>query len=101
MGAAAYVKGEQQTSSLIKTKAGRGVRYVLPQRVHTDQGAVSLFLRVTEPFGKVRFSVTSGDEVLSTALRLKAAPGEMEKLIIPAEKLAAIRDEIIVSLEEC
>lgn len=101
MGAAAYVKGEQQTSSLIKTKAGRGVRYVLPQRVHTDQGAVSLFLRVTEPFGKVRFSITSGDEVLSTALRLKAAPGEMEKLIIPAEKLAAVRDEIIVSLEEC
>jgi len=101
IGAAAYVLGENKGSVSISTKAGKGVRYVLPQTVHTDSGKdTALFLRVTEPFGKVRFTVTSGDEILATAQRLKAAPGEMEKLIIPAEKLARVKEEIVVTLDE-
>ena len=61
---------------------------------------ISLFLRVTEPFGKVKYTVKSGDEVLATAVRLKAAPGEMEKITVKAEKLNNITEEITVSLEE-
>ena len=101
MGAAAYVLNGSAISAAVTAKAGHGVRYVLPQTVHTETGKdVSLFLRVTEPFGKVRFTVTSGDNVLTTAVRLKAAPGEMEKLTIKADKLAEVKEEIIVSLEE-
>ena len=101
IGAAAYVLGENKGSVSVSTKAGKGVRYVLPQTVHTDSGKdTALFLRVTEPFGKVRFTVTAGDEILATAQRLKAAPGEMEKLIIPAEKLARVKEEIVVTLDE-
>ena len=101
IGAADYVLSGVKTAESVSTKAGKGVRYVLPQTVHTDSGKdTALFLRVTEPFGKVRFTVTSGDEILATAQRLKAAPGEMEKLIIPAEKLARVKEEIIVTLEE-
>ncbi len=101
LGAAAYVLGENKGEHAVSTKAGKGVRYVLPQTVHTDSGKdTSLFLRVTEPFGKVRFTVTAGEEILATAQRLKAAPGEMEKLIIPAEKLARVREEIVVTLDE-
>lgn len=101
IGAAAYVLGENKGSISVATKAGKGVRYVLPQTVHTDSGKdTALFLRVTEPFGKVRFTVTAGDEILATAQRLKAAPGEMEKLIIPAEKLARVKEEIVVTLDE-
>lgn len=101
LGAAAYVLEGKKASDAVATKAGHGVRYVLPQTVHTQCGKdVSLFLRVVEPFGKVRFTVSAGDEVLATAVRLKAAPGEMEKLTIPAEKLARVQDEIHVALEE-
>ena len=101
IGAANYILGENKGSISVATKAGKGVRYVLPQTVHTDSGKdTALFLRVTEPFGKVRFTVTSGDEILATAQRLKAAPGEMEKLIIPAEKLARVKEEIVVTLDE-
>ena len=100
-GAANYVLSGNKTTEAVATRAGKGVRYVLPQTVHTDSGKdTALFLRVTEPFGKVRFTVTSGDEILATAQRLKAAPGEMEKLIIPAEKLARVNEEIIVTLDE-
>ena len=99
--AAEYVKGNLNTEKTVKTAAGKGVRYVLPQRVTvSSKEDISLFLRVTEPFGKVKYTVKSGDEVLATAVRLKAAPGEMEKITVKAEKLNNITEEITVSLEE-
>ena len=100
IGAANFVKNGAVTGETVATKPGNGVRYVLPQRVHTDKGNdVALFMRVTQPFGKVRFTVKSGDEVLATAVRLKAAPGEMEKIVVKSEKLALASEPITVSLE--
>ena len=99
-GAAAFVKGELKRGEVMETKAGCGVRYVLPQKVSVDQGDVDLFLRVVKPFGKVRFTVRSGEEILSTATRLKAAPGEMEKLSVKADKLILAKEPITVELEE-
>lgn len=99
--AADYVKGNLKPSDTVKTAAGNGVRYVLPQRVTASpKEDISLFLRVTQPFGKVRYTVKSGDEVLATAVRLKAASGEMEKITVKAERFKNINEEITVSLEE-
>ena len=101
IGAANYVKGLKNTKNSVGTVAGNGVRYVLPQVVHTDSGEdTALFMRVTKPFGKVKFTVSSGNEVLATATRLKAAPGEMEKIVIKSEKLALAGGDITVALEE-
>ncbi len=100
-GAAAYLKGELDKKAAVSTKAGYGVRYVLPQTVSTPSDKpVSLFLRVANPYGKVRFTVKSREQVLATAVRLKAVPGEMEKINISADKLALASGEITVSLEE-
>ena len=99
-GAAAYIQKGEMSGDYVPTKAGYGVRYVLPQQVNKQAEAdVSLFLRVTQPFDKVVFTVKSGDTVLTKAKRMKAAPGEMEKLTIKAEQLATIDGEITVSLE--
>ena len=100
-GAAAFVRNGEKKADYIPTKPGYGVRYVLPQQVNRHAAAdVSLFLRVTQPFNKVKFTVRAGDTVLTTAKRLKAAPGEMEKLTINRELLQEINGEITVSLEE-
>jgi thioredoxin reductase len=99
-GAAKYVMGQKASGETVITKAGNGVRYVLPQRIVKNNEDIALFLRVTNPFGKVKFTVRSGDEVLTTAIRLKAAPGEMEKLVVKADKMANAKNEIIVELEE-
>lgn len=99
-GAAAYLAGKTNTGSTLAVRPGNGVRYVLPQQIHTDCGEdVSLFLRVTQPFGKVRYTVRSGDTVLTTAKRFRAAPGEMEQLTVKAELLKNAAQEITVSLE--
>lgn len=100
-GAAEYVKGSLISGEMVATKAGNGVRYVLPQRVHTDGGRdVALFMRAAAPYGKVRYTVRSGDTVLATAMRMKAAPGEMEKITVKADKLKLAAENITVSLEE-
>ena len=99
--AAKFVKGALEKGEIVNTVAGNGVRYVLPQRVHKDSKEdIALFMRVTEPFGKVRFTVKSGDEVLATAVKLKVAPGEMEKVTLKKEKLSLFDGDITVSLEE-
>ena len=101
VGAANFVKNGEKEAAYIPTKPGYGVRYVLPQRFNKNADAdVSLFLRVTQPFDKAKFTVKAGDTVLATAKRLKAAPGEMEKLTIKKELLATITGEVTVSLEE-
>lgn len=99
-GAAAYLAHSTSAGRTVAVRPGNGIRYVLPQNVHKDCAEdVSLFLRVTQPFGKVCYTVRSGDTVLVTAKRFRAAPGEMEKLTVRAELLKNVTQEITVSLE--
>lgn len=100
IGAAELILNGAASAESLSTKPGNGVRYVIPQNVRKTGSDVSLFLRVTQPFGKVKFTVTSGDQVLTVAKRLKAAPGEMEKLTIKAEMLKNATEPIVVALEE-
>ena len=99
IGAADFVLNRAADGETVETRPGFGVRYVLPQRIHPDGGDTALFLRVTQPFGKVRYTVCAGDRVLATAVRPKAAPGEMEKLTVRGSVLASVREPITVSLE--
>ena len=87
------------SNTCIETKAGFGVRYVLPQTITSKDADVALFLRVTQPFGKVKFSVTEGNKVLATTKKLKAAPGEMEKITVKASALQSVTGPITVDLE--
>ena len=100
IGAADLILNGAAQGDVITTKPGNGVRYVIPQNIRKTDKDVSVFLRVTQPFGKVKFTVSAGDQVLATAKRLKAAPGEMEKITIKAEALANVTEPITVALEE-
>lgn len=100
-GAADFIKNGPRATRTVATVAGDGVRYVLPQQIHTDvKEEVALFLRVTRPFGRVRFRVKAGDTELTTAVRLKAVPGEMEKITLKASLLSGVTEPITVLLEE-
>jgi len=99
IGAVKYVCESTSSTLSVPTIAGNGVRYVLPQRIHTAQENVDLFLRVTQPFGKIKFLVSDGEKIITTAKRLKAAPGEMEKITLRADSLRDISGPITVSLE--
>ena len=98
--AARYVAGCCAEAAPIPTKAGTGIRYVIPQQIRNRDEAVSLFLRVTRPYGKVRLVVSEGSRILTSVKRLKAAPGEMEKITLKAGLLRDVTGPITVSLEE-
>ena len=60
-----------------------------------------MFMRVTQPFGKVKiFALDEEGNVLASKISLKAAPGEMEKLVIKKDKLENAVGSIKVTLEE-
>lgn len=99
LGAVKYIAGQLDAEKTVETKPGYGVRYVLPQTVHAGNEDVSLFLRVTQPFAKVKFTVADGEKVLAVAKKLKAAPGEMEKITVKASALENVTGPITVSLE--
>lgn len=98
-GAAKLVGDNIPIQAGISIQLGNGVRYVLPQTIRRTDEDVSLFLRVTQPFGKARLTVTDADRVLAAGKRLKAAPGEMEKLTVKAEMLKDAKGPLTVSLE--
>ena len=98
-GAVSFITGLAEEKTAIATKPGYGVRYVLPQTIHTTEEDVTVFLRVAQPFGKVKFTVAADDKVLAVAKRLRAAPGEMEKITVKKEMLQGITGPVTVSLE--
>lgn len=100
IGAARYIRERSEAHTAIETKAGFGVRYVLPQVIRNTNEDVSLFLRVTKPFGRVKFTVADEQKCILSVRRLKAAPGEMEKLTLKAGILENAAGPITVSLEE-
>ena len=100
IGAADYIRNGAAAGEAVATQPGNGVRYVIPQTIHKNGKDVSLFMRVTQPFGRVKFTVSSGDTVLTTVKRLKAAPGEMEKITLKADQLILADEPITVALEE-
>ena len=102
IGAAGFIRGTKAPASgdiMLTAKPGFGVRYVLPQTIRSREADVSVFLRVTQPFGRVKFTVSDASGVLTTVKRPKAAPGEMEKINLKAAQLANACGPITVSLE--
>ena len=101
--AARYVLGQLQGCAPdLFTKAGNGVRYVVPQRIRVgnlDQ-EVDLMLRVSDPVRDRWLVARSGDVVIQKARKAHLTPGEMECLKIPADKLRGLAGELTLGLEE-
>ena len=100
MGAAAYIRGNAAQDAALQTLAGNGVRYVVPQNIRNCSEDVALYMRVTKPVGACRITASADGKVVASVKRMKAAPGEMEKLLLKAQDLQGIQGEILVELEE-
>ena len=94
--AASYLKGGIKTPrSYINIKPGKGVGYILPQRVSGDRDFV-LSLRVTEPSRDKTVMVRDGEKKVKRKKMVRLHPAEMIRIPIKADKL-----EDISSLEVC
>jgi NADPH-dependent 2,4-dienoyl-CoA reductase/sulfur reductase-like enzyme len=94
--AASYLKGNiKPHESYIDIKPGKGVGYVLPQRVSGEKDFV-LSLRVTEPSRDKAVMVGEGGKKVKRKKMVRLHPAEMIRIPVKAEKLRGVR-----SLEVC
>lgn len=102
-GAARQILGSRPPAQAdLATRAGSGVRYVVPQHIHAGglEGPVDLMLRVTEPRHNQWLVARSGAQVVHKARKAHVTPGEMATLRIPAGKLNGLAGELTLALEE-
>lgn len=91
-GAARLVLGQQAAGNMVATKAGAGVRYVVPHKVHVENVAAkttTLYLRVLEPAENVRIELVQGNNVVFSRHERVVRPAEMVSIKLPPERIAA------------
>jgi thioredoxin reductase len=94
--AVAYLKGNIKTpESYITIKPGKGVGYVLPQKVSGNKGFM-LSLRVSEPCRDKAVIVREGKKKVKRKKMVRLHPAEMIRLPIKADKLGDV-----TALEVC
>ena len=101
--AARFTQGQlKEVAPDLQTKAGAGVRYVVPQTIRVENllGHVDLMMRVTAPMRNQWLVARSGDKVIQRAKKAHLTPGEMESMVIPVAKLEGLSGELTLCLEE-
>ena len=91
-GAAAYIKGEaEKRERVINISTDGRVRYTVPQRI-AGQGDVDVYFRVADVYRDATIKVSDGERVILQKKKLKLAPGEMECVKLPADKLCGVEN---------
>ena len=67
------------------------VRYTVPQRI-VGEGDVDVYFRVADVYRDATIDVSEGENVIIKKKKLKLAPGEMECVKLPADKIANAKE---------
>ncbi len=95
--AARFARRGEEERSYREVKTGRGVRYVVPQRVScAASGKIDLYFRVDAAYKGATLSVQSGGEEIFRRKKQIMTPGEMEKVTVDADRIA---EDLVVALE--
>ena len=95
--AAEYIQDDKAQTIHIPIRTDGKIRYTVPQII-TKQKDVTVYFRVSDVYKNVKINVTCGDKLVLTKRRPKVAPGEMESIVLKAEKLTDV-SELHFSLE--
>jgi len=98
--AAEYASGGKPMTGGVNVTAGANLNYVLPQKIDLTYGKdVKVFFRVSDTFRDCRIVARSGDVILAERKKKIAVPGEMETLLLTADKLSKASGDIEIFLE--
>jgi len=101
IGAAGYILGKiAKNAKKIKTSAGNGVSYVVPEEIEAGAGEVELFFRVSQVFKKAKTVCSVDGREILRKNRPTMLPGEMEKIKINISSLGADCGMITVEVQE-
>ena len=101
-GAARLVLRQQPTRDLVATKAGPGVRYVVPHKLHVENLATkttTIYLRVLQPDEDVRVELVLETKSVFSLHQRVVRPAEMVSINLPPKRItAAVGEELTVRL---
>ena len=98
--AAEYVLSGKAMQGGVNVIGGRNINYVLPQKLSmTSDKNVKLFFRVSDTFKNCTITARCKDAILAVRKKKIAVPGEMETLLITADKIKEVKGDIEISLE--
>ncbi|MBP5177164.1 MAG: FAD-dependent oxidoreductase, partial [Clostridia bacterium] len=98
--AAEYVLSGKRACGGVNVTGGDNVGYVLPQRIDKRiGGGVKLFFRVTKTLNNCTIAALCGSKTIATRKKKICVPGEMETLILTADKLDEVDGDVTVSVE--
>ena len=98
--AALYAAGKRSFTGGVNVKNGQKVNYVLPQKIDTSvKEHIKLFFRVSNTFKDCTFTLSCNGKTIMQKKKKIAVPGEMETMILPADKLSLIDGDITLSME--
>ena len=99
-GAALYLQNKIHKENDIKTVAGNGVSYVVPQFINKNaEENVTLKLRVRAPLKDQWVLIKSGGNVIQKVFKSAVIPSEMLLLTLSRDKLSLISNELTIELE--
>ena len=100
--AAAYLQGDARGGPALEVpiRAGEGVTYTVPQVIRPDRmgKTAELFFRVNAVYENAVLRVSAGDRVLLEKKREHMAPGEMERLPLPAKLMRDAAEPVTVQV---
>lgn len=101
--AAKHVKSTVANSTHITTvENGDGVTYTVPQKIRVDriEKSVDIFFRVNRQCKQSRIVISARGQEIASYKREHMAPGEMERIVLPAKLLQNTDNAITISIAE-
>ena len=90
----------KENGPLIKIEPGKGIKYIVPHLIRTDNlnKSLQLFMRVREVYPNSRLIVKADNEVIKKSRKMHMTPGEMDNIRIDP-KILQQRKPAILSVQ--
>ena len=95
--AAEYIKGENSKNLDIPILTDGKVRYTVPQKI-TAEKDIPVYFRVSDVFKNAKVNVYDGEKVIFSKKLIKAAPGEMNRIVLKADSIKNV-EKLFFELE--
>jgi thioredoxin reductase len=84
----------KETDTITNMKAGNGVSYIVPQKIHFDNldEKLELFLRVQNEYKDVELIIKGDNKIIKANKKRHMAPAEMEKVVLYKKELQAYKE---------
>ena len=96
--AALYLKNQLRSRRVVVSRSGKGVRYIVPQRIASDGEELRLFFRSDNVYRGAEIIVSSAGKVLQKRKKRIVTPGEMETIVLKKEEIDGIHGEITIEV---